>query len=419
MSVSTRHTALLDSALMPPDESTECSNLTGARRGRRLLQIANYADPLFLFHVPLCRSLQDAGWEIEFACMEGGSLASALADEGFPVHWLPRVEHRSLSGFLKTRRVIQAASRGWDHDVIMVSTPVMSWAVRQALRKGRAAVVYFAHGLAFSPNQNPIRYRVLRGIETFHARWTDAVVVVNDDDEAVGRQARLTRTVGSCYRLPGEGLAVARYATVPSKAETDAAVSSTRLRRGHPLVLYLSRFVSWKRPDDVLAIARARPDWDFVMIGEGPFWQRVHTRARASCPNVSVLPFTRNVVPWLHLATVLVHPSVFPEGMPRVILEAHAVGVPTVAYDNRGVRDAIPGPEYGTLVPPRDVRSLIAAVDAAVAVRDTPAAARDASLRREFVQRFSADRIGRELAGILDFVSEAHGSYCHQEQTRG
>lgn len=397
-----------DATVMACGKSHEIRAGARLASGRRLLQIANYADPLFLFHVPLCQSLQDAGWEVEFACMEGGSLATALVGEGYRVHWLPRYEHRSLSGFVKTRRAVKAASRDWDHDVIMVSTPVMSWAARQALGQEQAAIVYLAHGLAFSPMQNPLRYHALRFLESCHARWTDAVVVVNNDDEVATKRVRLTRQSGACYRLPGEGLDVARYALAPSATTLDEVCRAAPLRPGKPLVLYLSRFIPWKRPDDVLAMARLRPDWDFVMIGEGPLWQGVRTRATRSCPNVSLLPFVQDIVPWLHRASILVHPSVFPEGMPRVILEAHAAGLPTIAYDNRGIRDALPASEFGTIVPPQDVRALVLAAEARIAECATAIGARNAEARRMFVQRFAADRVGHELAKILDHVAERH-----------
>lgn len=60
-------------------------------------------------------------------------------------------------------------------------------------------------------------------------------------------------------------------------------------------------------------------------------------------------------------ATIVVLPS-YREGTPRILLEAAAMGIPIVATDVPGCREVVKNGFNGTLVPPRDARSLADAI---------------------------------------------------------
>jgi glycosyltransferase involved in cell wall biosynthesis len=59
---------------------------------------------------------------------------------------------------------------------------------------------------------------------------------------------------------------------------------------------------------------------------------------------------------------MLVFPSYYREGLPRVVIEAAACAVPAVAADVPGSRDAIEHGVTGLLVPPRDHGRLVEAI---------------------------------------------------------
>src|SRR5439155_473777 len=84
----------------------------------------------------------------------------------------------------------------------------------------------------------------------------------------------------------------------------------------------------------------------------------------------------RGDVPQLLAASdVFVLPSFYREGIPRVLLEAAAMGLPLVAADSPGSKDVVRHGLNGFLVPPRGVEALAAAV---------LTLARDAALRHRF-----------------------------------
>ena len=68
--------------------------------------------------------------------------------------------------------------------------------------------------------------------------------------------------------------------------------------------------------------------------------------------------YVDDVAASLAQASVFVLPSYYPEGTPRTILEALAVGRPVITTDTPGSRETVRREVNGYLVPPKDVKSL-------------------------------------------------------------
>ncbi|MGH7628496.1 MAG: glycosyltransferase family 4 protein [Gemmatimonadales bacterium] len=80
----------------------------------------------------------------------------------------------------------------------------------------------------------------------------------------------------------------------------------------------------------------------------------------------------------LEQATIVALPSAYAEGLPKVLIEAAAVGRPLVATDIPGCREIVRDGENGYLVPSDDVPALAGAIDRLV---------RDRALRERFGRR--------------------------------
>jgi len=330
----------------------------------RILQIANQAGPLYLFMPPLCRALREAGAEIEFACTPAGALWEPLKRSESNVHALPAGSWSNPLTWWKLYRKLRVLLRTGEFDLMIVHTPVMSWIARTAARGLVPASIYFAHGLPFAaPKQSRLAHVVFRTIERFVGRYTDAVFLVNSDDAAVCQRTQLTRGDGRCYHVPGPGVDVEAFSRQPADDQIRKLEQDLGLRAGKALVLYLGRFIKAKRPGDVLELARRLgPDVDFVMAGEGPLWKQIKEAATKIGSHVKVIEFTDQVPLLLARCSLIVLPSVFMEGLPQILLEAHAAGKPAVAYDIRGVRDIIEHGTTGYLVEPCDVDALYESV---------------------------------------------------------
>jgi glycosyltransferase involved in cell wall biosynthesis len=119
--------------------------------------------------------------------------------------------------------------------------------------------------------------------------------------------------------------------------------------------------------DAARAVAARHPDVEFDLAGEieaghadGIPEEELLRRTRAA--GVRFLGYAKDVPALLASSRLLVFPSYYREGLPRVVIEAAACAVPAVAADVPGSRDAIEHGVTGLLVPPRDHGSLVEAI---------------------------------------------------------
>lgn len=104
----------------------------------------------------------------------------------------------------------------------------------------------------------------------------------------------------------------------------------------------------------------------------------------------------RSDVPDLLCASDLFMLPSYREGLPGAVLEAMALGVPVVASDIPAVREAIPGEDYGYLVPPGDSGMLGSVASSALRERSgSRAKARRA--RERFDSRFNIQVVADEM----------------------
>jgi colanic acid/amylovoran biosynthesis glycosyltransferase len=183
--------------------------------------------------------------------------------------------------------------------------------------------------------------------------------------------------------------------------------------QGGPL-LFVGRLVAKKGVDvliDACALLRGElPELDVEIVGGGPLAEELARRARrAGIANRTHFlgPQPAEVVDAAFRRCSLVAlPSRIDEhgdrdGMPTVLIEALARGVPVVATDLVGIPEVVRHGETGLLVPPDDPPALAAAITQLV--RD-PALARGlaAGGRALVAERFNPDRSARLLRALFE-----------------
>lgn len=339
----------------------------------RVLQIANQAGPLRLFMLPLCRRLQQMGARVELACMPTGPNYPPLAEAGFALHALPSGPWSCPATWTRNYRAIRSLLKANQYDLLIAHTPAMSWIARYAARGLVRAVIYMAHGLPFAPLQNRLAHLALRRMELWAGKFTDGLIVMNQADERACGQLRLTRSGGLCFKVPGVGVDCEQWSHPLEEARRVETLRRLGISPGKPIVAYLGRFLKTKRPLDVIEAARRiGPAAEFVLAGEGPLWNQARQQALSAGPHVHVLDFITDMEPVLKCADVVAFPSVFREGLPRLLLEAQAAGKPVVAYNVRGCNDAIEHNASGLLVEAANVDAFCQAVTKLL--NDTPLA---------------------------------------------
>lgn len=130
-------------------------------------------------------------------------------------------------------------------------------------------------------------------------------------------------------------------------------------------LITICRLVPWKGVDQLVQLVAQVADTRLVVVGEGTLRAKLEQQAHQLGIHDRVLFLGQvpqaDVAGYLSQANVFVLNSTY-EGLPHVVLEAMAAGVPVVATDAGGTNEIVRNLETGILVPVGDERALRAAI---------------------------------------------------------
>jgi len=269
--------------------------------------------------------------------------------------------------------------RGSDADVVIGTRSGLNLALAQLPAAGlRVAQEHVGLHLAGSEVRAAYR-KILPGL--------DAVVALTPVDAR--RYPRLLGEGVPVHAVPNS----VRPAAGPVTGDHRVVIAAGRLahQKGFDLLVK-----AW-RP-----VATAHPDWSLHIHGRGP--QAAQLQAQVDTAGLSdqvvLHGFTPDLWPRLRGASAFVLSSRY-EGMPMVVLEAMAAGLPVVSFDcPTGPRQLLRGGRSGILVPPKSVAGLSEALFRIV--EDPALRHRFAEASVERVHQFSVDRIAARWEGLLD-----------------
>jgi glycosyltransferase involved in cell wall biosynthesis len=184
------------------------------------------------------------------------------------------------------------------------------------------------------------------------------VIVQNPEDLAVFVRQRLV-DASRAVLIRGSGVDPRRFVPAP---ETD----------GQPVVMLASRMLWSKGVGEFVEAAKrirhARPEIRFVLVGD------TDEDNPAAVPRDKLAAWRDSgAVEWwgrrqemekvLMDAHVVCLPTIYGEGVPKILIEAAACGRPIVATDVPGCREIVRNNETGFLVPPEDIDALVNALE--------------------------------------------------------
>jgi glycosyltransferase involved in cell wall biosynthesis len=302
----------------------------------------------------LARALPANGYRTAFLLFREGGRYRPFREEvirhGFEVAALTADTPR----FRRVTREIAAHLQRLDAAVLCCHGYKADLLGRPAARRAGIPVVAVSRGWT----AESLKVRLYERLDRFTLRWMDRVVCVSHG------QAVKVRRAG----VPRERVTVIRNAIRADRFARPRAEYREQLRHffADPpaLIVGAAGRLSPEKGFDVLVRAAAdvcarRPDVGFVLFGEGAMQAALQDSiARGGLGGRFVLAGFRAdldaLVPHLDL---LVLPS-FTEGLPNVVLEAFAAGVPVVATAVGGTPEVVEHGESGYLVPPGDPGAL-------------------------------------------------------------
>lgn len=226
-------------------------------------------------------------------------------------------------------------------------------------------------------------------------------------DMVLANSGFLRRFILDNYRVrPGRVRAVPNGVDV-EKVRRLAAAKGSGLEGGVRWVGLFAQIVPWKGHRLFLEVARGvlqrRSDVRFAVLGRGDEALQSELedlcRAWGIADRVSYLGFRPNPFAVMSDMDVVVSCSAHPEPFGRTVIEAGALGVPVVAFDEGGVSETVVDGETGILVGPGDAEALSGAV--LRLLEDGRARERlGRNARRRVESRFSM----RRFVGLMDQV---------------
>ncbi|MBO8140920.1 MAG: glycosyltransferase family 4 protein [Firmicutes bacterium] len=296
----------------------------------------------------LAIALRNHGHKVTVLIGQNGVFAQELRTQGIPVISLrylvrpiqPFTDLKAVMELVKTLEVLRP-------DLVAAHSSKAGWIARLAAYKLGIPSTFTAHGWAFTEGvQSPLRGLYMLA-ENVAARIGDRVITVSQYDRELALNLKV---------VPDSKIVVVHNGIpdIPSSLlarpchDTAQLVMVARMDvpKDHALLL------------QALASLRDCP-WRLKLIGDGPFRehyeQLVHRLGIAE--RVMFLGTRKDVPEHLAQADIFVLASKW-EGLPLSILEAMRAGLPVIASDVGGVREAVRDGETGFLIPRSDVNIL-------------------------------------------------------------
>ena len=203
----------------------------------------------------------------------------------------------------------------------------------------------------FQKNRYPIRVQVIKWLRSIVTRRSHRVIT----------PSHYLRKI-----VEGWGVNPAQIEVIYNALEPISDVSPMRL----PLfagvtVITVARLVTWKGIDSVIKAVSSVSDCRLIIVGDGT--ERTSLESLAADLGIAQrVIFTgqvprQTVLQYLRASDIFVLNSTY-EGLPHIILEAMAVGVPVIATDVGGTGEVVKHEINGLLISPRNDEALRGAI---------------------------------------------------------
>lgn len=373
--------------------------------------VANTGWYLYNFRRQLAQQASDRGADVVFVCPHD-RYAKKLKDEGFEwCEW--RVDRRGINplGEFAALRGLRAIYRDLRPGVIhhfTVKCVLYGTIASRGLQNCR--VINTVTGLGHLFLSNSTRCRIVRPALKRLYRWalTRGNVVPmfqNQDDAELLLGSRYDVDAPPAMTL-GSGIDLIEFQT-PEPLMTP--VESDRPVR----VLFAGRIVEQKGIREYVAaadaIVRRGCDAEFIACGDRDPGNRSVIDAETyrnweERSAVDFLGHRDDLADIMREADIVVLPS-YREGMPRILMEAAAMGKPIVTTDVPGCRDVAIDGENALVVPARDSESLADAIARLIA--DPALRQRLGNGGRRLASKYNVQHINKQILDLYGLFSDS------------
>jgi phosphatidyl-myo-inositol alpha-mannosyltransferase len=347
----------------------------------------------------LALGLREHGIEVGFACLKPDKFPSRRMAKDAPLHLVPMRNRWDLRRAFDVARIVRSEG----YAAIHTHTPRSAMIGRLASVLAGVPMLHHVHSPTVRDSAHALRNRINAGVERLSLLGVSRLIPVSrslaDQLAASGFDPARIRLVPNGVPTPGPLV----DKPAPASDWTIGCVALFRPRKGVEVLLDALRTL---RSQGHRVRLRAVGPFETEAYEEA---LRRHVRRLELDDAVDWVGFTPDVDAEFAKMDTLILPSLYGEGMPMVVLEAMAAGVPVVATAVEGVPEVIENGVSGVVVAPGDPSSLATAVGELLG--DTPdwQALRRSAYRRQS-EHFSARSMSAAVARVYEEVVRPGGS---------
>ena len=326
---------------------------------KKLALVSNTAWSVWNFRKGLIISLLNAGWQVDVIAPPGIFVEQIerLGCRFLPLQQLAPKGKRAFQDLLLVRELRNYFRQG-NYRWILSYTIKPNLYTGFALGKKGARWLPTVNGLGVVFLQKNGLFRLAALLYRLSFRRAHRVVFQNEDDRLFFEKNGMV-AAAKTVQVAGSGIDLTAFQPLPGKQFERA-----------PVFLFAGRLIAEKGVREYIDAARqlksACPAARCLISGLPAENPRALARAALEThlegSGVALLSPTDDMASLLDQVDCVVLPSYYGEGVPRILLEALAKGLPVISSDMPGCRDTVEQGRNGWLVPARDTEALFRAM---------------------------------------------------------
>ncbi|BAZ27949.1 putative group 1 glycosyl transferase [Cylindrospermum sp. NIES-4074] len=340
----------------------------------KILQICAIPATAKTLLLPQIQYLDSQKITVDIACSPGPEV-NYLEEQGYKVYPVQIDRKISLISNLLSIYHLTKIIQHNQYNLVHVHTPIAALLGRIAAKlAGVKRIVYTAHGFPFHDLSSPNQYRFYFTAEKIAAFITDLILTQNYEDIATANKLGLCKKEKLCYL--GNGVNIHRFQRDRLNLNHQNQLKkSLGIPENTNFIIGTVGRLTRKKGSAYLVEATAKllpqfPNLHTLIIGselssdpepiKAELIERIH--ALGIEQHVTFTGGRQDIPELLGLLDIFTLPTFTHEGLPRSILEAMSMGLPVVATDIRGCREAVVHEETGLIVPSQNSEKLAEAL---------------------------------------------------------
>ncbi len=332
---------------------------------KKILYIIAEMEDFWSSRAPLARAMHEKGYDIHVSA-PGAAVNIKLKAAGYFGHNLPPMGRKfspipAVKTILEIRELLQRLKPDLSHTITLKYSFLTGLAARG---NNDTKFIFTIAGLGYlfsgQSKKAKIMLAALKPLLKTALRHPQARITFQNPDD------REILTVGgfvnpdSTALIYGSGVDLQKFFPAPALAEQPPIVlMATRLikDKGVQVFIDMAEILKKRGVSARFQVAGGTTDHNPLALSKTEMEKMVASTSTEWLGKISDMPdlYSRS--------TLIVYPSWYREGIPRVLLEAAASGKAIVTTDHPGCREAVADNDNGILVPVRDAEAAANAVE--------------------------------------------------------